>query len=64
MNLDAVIIRVQSEFNEMPGLRLTERQALRLWGVDHATCRHVIDILVDRRFLRRTPNGHIGRADS
>ena len=35
---DEVIRRVQGEFLEMPGLRLTEPQARRLWGLDAASC--------------------------
>ncbi len=35
---DEVLRRVQCEFMEMPGLRLTESQARRLWGLDAASC--------------------------
>src|SRR5262245_25358211 len=31
---DDVLRRVQGEYLEMPGLRLTEAQARRLWGLD------------------------------
>jgi hypothetical protein len=30
--------RVQGEFLEMPGLRLTQPQACRLWGLDRDLC--------------------------
>ena len=33
-----VLRRVQAEFLEMPGLRVTEAQACRLLGLDAATC--------------------------
>lgn len=29
-----LIVRISAEYLEMPGLRLTLRQALRLWGLD------------------------------
>lgn len=49
--------RVQAEYTEMPGLSVTLAQAQRLLGVDRETCTAVIRTLVDRRFLRRTPQG-------
>ncbi len=49
--------RVRSEYLEMPGLRLTPRQATRLWGVDHAMAEHVLAALVECGFLRRNREG-------
>jgi hypothetical protein len=49
--------RVQAEYTEMPGLSVTLSQAQRLLGIDHETCVVVIRTLVDRRFLKRTPQG-------
>jgi hypothetical protein len=54
---DEVLRRVQGEFMEMPGLRLTEPQARRLWGLDEASCRALLRALVDAKFLFRTDNG-------
>jgi hypothetical protein len=54
---DEVLRRVQGEFMEMPGLRLTEAQARKLWGLDQASCDALLDALVDAKFLFRTPNG-------
>jgi len=51
------ILRVQAEYCEMPGLRLTDVQAQRLWGLDKGTCALVLATLVERQFLRRTPDG-------
>ena len=48
MEVHAVANRVRSEFIEMPGLRLTPRQAARLWGLDAPACENVIDVLVSR----------------
>jgi hypothetical protein len=46
------IERLQAEFLEMPGLRLTVAQAQRLCGLDQALCQDVLDALVDVKFLR------------
>jgi hypothetical protein len=46
--------RAQAEFREMPGLKLTEAQAARLWCFDSALCSAVLSTLVDRQFLKRT----------
>jgi hypothetical protein len=46
----------------MPGLKLTEAQARRLWNLDSDTCRLVLVTLVQRRFLRRTATGMYVRA--
>src|SRR5688572_20900769 len=35
---DQMLHRIFSEYLEMPGLRLTRRQAQRLWGLDEETC--------------------------
>jgi hypothetical protein len=59
-----VLRRIQSEYHEMPGLKLTEAQARRLWGLDRKTCRAVLTTLIERRFLRRTASGTYVRASS
>jgi hypothetical protein len=46
----------------MPGLKLTEAQARRLWALDGATCRLVLATLLERRFLKRTATGMYVRA--
>lgn len=60
---DDVIRRVQGEFLEMPGLRLTEAQARRLWGLDAASCGVLLGELVDARFLFRTRDGAFMRVE-
>jgi hypothetical protein len=54
--------RAQAEFLEMPGLRLTEAQASRLWSFDSALCSAVLAALVESRFLVRTRNASFSRA--
>lgn len=64
MEVHAVANRVRSEFLEMPGLRLTVRQASRLWGLEPSACENVIEVLVRSAFLRRTPAGMVARVEA
>ncbi len=52
-----LIVRAQAEYQEMPGLKLTEVQARRLWGLDDRTCGVVLMALVEQQFLKRTRAG-------
>ena len=61
--LDDVLRRVQGEFIEMPGLRLTPAQAQRLWGLDRVACDTLLGALVDAKFLFRTRDGAFVRSD-
>ncbi len=63
MDFEGLVWRIRAEFEEMPGLRLTLRQAARLWGLDQEACRAVVDALVGTSFLRWTPMGTIARVD-
>ncbi len=60
---DEVLRRVQGEFLEMPGLRLTEPQARRLWGLDRDACSALLTVLVDANFLFRTRDGAFMRVE-
>jgi len=57
------IRRARGEYLEMPGLRLTEAQARRLWGLDQASCSLLLQALVDAHFLSRTRDGAFVRTD-
>jgi hypothetical protein len=63
MRIDEVLQRIQGEFVEMPGLRLTGAQAQRLWGLDRDVCDALLGALVDARFLTRTKDGAYTRLD-
>jgi hypothetical protein len=56
-HVSTLLLRVQSEYREMPGLKLTEAQARRLWDLDGDTCSLVLTTLLEERFLKCTPNG-------
>ena len=60
---DDVLRRVQGEFLEMPGMRLTEAQARRLWNLDAASCQALLNALVDAKFLFRTRDGAFMRVE-
>jgi len=63
VRFDELIVRVRGEYREMPGLSLTIPQAQRLWGLEDATCRTLLERLVASRFLRRTRTGRFVRSD-
>ena len=52
-----LIRRVRGEYLEMPGLRITARQAQRLFGLDATTCDEILDRLRQSGFLLRTGDG-------
>jgi hypothetical protein len=60
---DLLLYRIRGEYLEMPGLRLTIEQAVRLWQMDAATCNSALMRLVADRFLTRTRHGAYVRLD-
>jgi hypothetical protein len=56
--------RIQSEFREMPGLRLTFQQARRLLGLDAMTCTAALAMLERAGFLARTRDGEFILAEA
>ena len=60
---DDVLRRVQAEFLEMPGLRLTKPQARRLWGLDDLSCEALLNALLDAKFLFQTRDGAFMRVE-
>jgi hypothetical protein len=58
---EQLLHRVCAEFLEMPGLRLTLKQAQRLWGLDEETCTRSLEALVEARFLVRVNRGAYAR---
>lgn len=63
VSTDDVLSRVKGEFLEMPGLRLTEPQARRLWGLDATSCGALLAALVEAKFLFRTRDGAFMRVE-
>ena len=63
MRIDDVLQRIQGEFVEMPGLRLTAAQAQRLWGLERDVCNALLGALVDAKFLTQTRDGAFVRME-
>jgi len=55
-NMGEALIRIQTEFVEMPELKLTLAQAQRLWALPRDVCEDALNALIERRFLIRTPD--------
>jgi len=53
----ALLCRIHSEFEEMPGLSLTLVQAARLFGLPHGIASRILDRLTDARVLRQMGDG-------
>jgi hypothetical protein len=64
MSNEEALRRVRGEYLEMPGLRLTEAQARRLWGLDETSCAALLEALVNAHFLQRARDGSFMRAGS
>jgi hypothetical protein len=54
---------IRAEYQEIPGLCLTRKQAQRLWNLDSATCDTLLQEMVAEHFLRVTPTDRYVRAD-
>ena len=59
MNVEKLAERIRAEFNEMPGMVLTIRQASKFFGVDQDVMRSVTERLVESDFLRLSREGEI-----
>ena len=57
VNLSALILLVQSEYLDTPGLRLSPSQAARYFGLDRKTCNAVLGTLADAGVIGRAPDG-------
>jgi hypothetical protein len=53
----ALLQRVREQYREMPGLKLTEPQATRLFGVEPSVCAAMLRALVMENFLSRAGDG-------
>lgn len=54
---DTVRRRAEAEYMEMPGLKLTARQASRLWHLDATASARLLDSMVDAGVLYRAKDG-------
>ncbi len=56
-----LVHRIQSEFMELPDLRLTGSQVQRIWHLDRTLCEALLAALVDAQFLCRASDGSFFR---
>jgi hypothetical protein len=63
MTITSLLRRLRDEFTEMPGLRLSEKQVQRLFGVSAATAERALRALVSAGLLRALEDGSYRRAD-
>lgn len=54
---DALRRRAEAEYREMPGLKLTAKQASRLWHLDAAASTRLLDSMVEAGLLHRAKDG-------
>jgi hypothetical protein len=62
-----VVVRIQSEFLDRPGVRLTRAEVERLCSVTGEACDAILALLIDAGVLRRMPDGslmHAATADA
>ncbi len=55
--VQTLVDRIQSEYEEMPGLCLTCAQAQRLFGIGAVGCSSAMAVLVETGILSRTRTG-------
>jgi hypothetical protein len=61
MPYESLLRRMRAEYLEMPGLRLTLAQAQRMFDVDAAICRTLLDTLVEAGFICVRADGSYAR---
>jgi hypothetical protein len=54
---------IGAEFDSLPRLSLTIAQAQRLWSIDEAIARRVLDSYVESGYLTITQDGRYQRSD-
>jgi hypothetical protein len=62
MQLCDAVQLIQMEYREMPDLKLTCRQAQRLWSLPQELCDHALVLLIQARFLVLTRDGSYVRS--
>jgi DNA-binding MarR family transcriptional regulator len=60
---EAVVRRIVAEFQDMPGLVLSLKQASRFLGVDQAACARILTMLTERGVLSRSTSEYYSRRE-
>ena len=53
--------RIEAQFKDLPGLRLTEAQVRRLCNASDEACEAALEMMVERGELARDPGGRYRR---
>ncbi len=61
LRVTALARLIDAEFEEMPGMRLTEGQIRRLWSMTGAECQQALEYLCELGILIRDPAGRYMR---
>ena len=56
------LVRIQTEYVEMPQLKLTARQVQRLWSLSHDASETALAVLIRQGFLTLSADGAYVRA--
>lgn len=59
--IERLLMRIEGEFLDVPGLRLTVSEAERRFGADEIMCEAILDALVDAGVLFKTADRVYGR---
>ena len=51
------LVRMQTEWIEMPQMKVTRRQAQRLWSLSNEVCETAFATLIRKGFLVQAPDG-------
>ena len=51
------LVRMQTEWTEMPQLKITRRQAQRLWSLSNDVCETAFATLIRKGFVVQAPDG-------
>jgi hypothetical protein len=57
--ISALLLRIRAEYEDMPGLCLTLRQAARLWHLEPMVCEQLLGTLVAQGVLRQGRGGYL-----
>lgn len=60
---EAIVRRIVAEFQDMPGLVLSLKQASRFLGVDEAACARILATLTQAGVLRRSASEYYSRRE-
>jgi hypothetical protein len=61
---EAIVRRIVAEFEDMPGLVLSLKQASRFLGVDQAACARILAALTEAGVLRRSATEYYSKRES